>query len=288
MTSTAIIPVRNRPHLISAAVASILKQTFPVDELIIIDDGSTDETPGVISELARTDSRIRPIFLPQPGGASLARNVGIEAAQCEWICFLDSDDRWMPEKHERQVAELEKKPDVIAAFTGCRNIYHKHSADVLPLAEVGVKDLRKRNFIGTTSSAMVRRSAILAVGGFDAALPSCQDWDLWIKLRNIGEFALICEPLVEFDQTQEIRITHNKSAVLEGHRIVFNRILSEMDNGLEKRRVIANHCCRMAEIYLHDLHEPKTALINSLKSLTIFPTKRGVRLLWETSSAQFS
>ena len=101
---SVIIPTYNRETVIGRAIESVLKQTYPHFELLIIDDGSTDQTKRVVERIA--DERIRYILLEENGGVARARNVGIAEAQYDYIAFLDSDDEWMPEKLELQMERL--------------------------------------------------------------------------------------------------------------------------------------------------------------------------------------
>jgi teichuronic acid biosynthesis glycosyltransferase TuaG len=106
--------------LVVEAIASIQQQTCSLDEIVIVDDGSIDSTPDVVQQLSLQDSRLRLVRLSESAGASAARNVGFNSTQCDWISFLDSDDRWMSQKHELQRNALANSPQAIASFTGIR------------------------------------------------------------------------------------------------------------------------------------------------------------------------
>ena len=286
MTSAAVIPVRNRPSLIATAIASVQEQTLPLDEIIVVDDGSTDSTPEVVDQLSRSDRRIQLVRLPVSGGAAAARNIGIKTARSRWICFLDSDDIWMPEKHQRQSKKLSDFPDAIASFTGIRYRWpNGEEANILAPTNITLSRLRRVNYLSTTTTAMVRRDVLENVAGFDASLPSCQDWDLWIKLKKVGEFAIVREPLVIFNQTEPVRISVNKAKVLAGHCQVFERALEDIDDASERREIEAYHQFRLAEIYLHDLREPMAAFLLALKSMFGGPTIGALRLLLSATKA---
>ena len=158
MHSSAIIPVRNRASLVSRSIASIQLQTHPLDEIIVIDDGSSDGTPDVVTRLSRDDSRIRLVALAVGQGASTARNVGINLSQGDWICFLDSDDAWLPEKHDLQSRALTKNLSAIACFTGIRYQHRDHDDDV-DAFDPSPAELRRGNNLGSISTAMVRRNS---------------------------------------------------------------------------------------------------------------------------------
>jgi glycosyltransferase involved in cell wall biosynthesis len=279
LPTAAIIPVRNRPALIVDAIASIQRQTRAVDEIIVVDDASTDSTPDIVAQQSRIDNRIRLIPLPARGGASAARNVGIDSTQCDWIGFLDSDDQWMPRKHEEQLIALSKRLDAIASFTGIRYQYSNHYSDVEAPGEVTLQMLQISNRLSTTSTAMIRRDALQRVGGFDASLPSCQDWDLWIRLRTVGDFAIVSAPLVMFNQLERVRISRNKAAVLSGHQQLFARIQHSISDKRDRRLLGAYHQARLAQIYLYDFDEPANAVLAATKSLLLHRTREGKDIL---------
>jgi glycosyltransferase involved in cell wall biosynthesis len=262
------------------AIASIQRQTRPVDEIIVVDDGSTDATPDAVAHLSRQDGRIRLVALSKSAGASAARNVGINSTECDWISFLDSDDQWMARKHEIQCEAIANCPDdAVASFTGIRYEYSDHYYDVPAPAQIPFQELLGHNHLGSTSTAMVRRQALRQIGGFDPTLPSCQDWDLWIRLRRIGEFAIVPDPLVLFNQTERVRISSHKADVLAGHRQLFIRALKEVANKQERRIISAHHQARLAHIYLIDFNEPVSALFAATRSLLSCRTQKGANLL---------
>jgi hypothetical protein len=279
MSSAAVIPVRNRPSLIAAAIASVQAQTLPLDEIIVVDDGSTDDTPEVVERLSKIDSRITLVRIPKSGGAASARNLGIKAARSRWICFLDSDDSWMAEKHEWQSKKLAEVPEAIASFTGVRCRWPNRELDMLAPVGITLTDLRQLNYLNTTTTAMVRRDVLEKIGSFDPQLPSCQDWDLWIKLRKIGEFAIVPEPLVIFNQAETVRISFNKKNVLTGHSVVFQRALQDVSDAAERRTISAYHQIRLTEIFVQ-FEQPFAAITAALKSLFYRPTTRGRKVLW--------
>ena len=108
---SVIVPTYNRGNVIGRAVKSILRQTWPHFEIIIVDDGSTDGTKAIVDELG--DSRIRYMLLEQNAGVAHARNVGIQEAKYEYIAFLDSDDEWLPKKLELQMKRMLRCADEV-------------------------------------------------------------------------------------------------------------------------------------------------------------------------------
>jgi glycosyltransferase involved in cell wall biosynthesis len=278
MNSAVVIPTRDRGPLLGRAVESALRQTLPVREVIVVDDGSLDDTANIVRALARSDDRVRLVVQDGASGAAAARNRGVRETEAEWICFLDSDDTWEPRKHEAQAEAIAGTPGAVACFTGLRYAYRERSFDVLPPALLTTLDLRGANVVGSTSSAMIRRETFDVVGGFDPNLPSCQDWDLWIKLHQVGEFAMVREALVMFTQDGTDRISKNREAVFAGHRVVFDRALQGLDDRGQRARVQARHYYRMAQILLEDMDEPVGAAQAAFRSLARRPTRMAARM----------
>ena len=251
MKIAAVIPVRNRPELLRKAIFSVQAQTLPLDELIIVDDALTDHTAEVARSMAADDRRIRVIVQPERKMVGAARNVGWRSSGADWIAFLDSDDEWLPEKTERQMALLAKS-EAVACFTGlkCKVDHYVHS----PPETVSLFDLQRRNVLDTASTSIVRNSALAAVGGFDKHLPTCVDWDMWIKLRMLGELSILGDPMIYYDRGGGDRMSRNLENVLKGHQMMLSRTLSDVHGIIRRSRVRAHHHARMAQI-LHDNFE---------------------------------
>ena len=178
VTVSVVIPAYNAEACLAATLESVLAQTRPADEIIVIDDGSRDHT----AEVARSfGDRIR--YIPQTnGGIAAARNAGVREAKSEWIAFLDHDDLMLPDKLEKQVAVLERKPDLQVVYAGFKNLYEDGSSDLMP-AFPAVElwpALRYRTPI-LPSTAIIRRAALLEVGGFRNVY-CVDDWNLWYRL----------------------------------------------------------------------------------------------------------
>ncbi|MBM1175551.1 glycosyltransferase family 2 protein [Microvirga arabica] len=278
MKISAVIPTFNRASLIEGAIHSVLRQTVPVSELIIVDDGSTDCTEDLVRRLSISDQRI--IFIKQQrGGANRARNAGSKAATGDWIAFLDSDDTWEKDKLRLQLAALAENPGAVASFTGLRNIGVNTEKIYLPPFDPSLFEIRSANVLSTTSTAMINKTVFWEVGGFDPELPSCQDWDLWFRLRQKGHFAVVRQPLVRYNSGPHERITSNFGRVIDGHEQVFRRLRAGIEHDRQaSRRISAKHKLVLTEVYLRS-GDPKTAVRQCMSSLLTSPSKRGVRLL---------
>lgn len=195
-TVSIIIPTFNRYKLLQRALNSILKQSYLDYEIIVIDDGSTDKTAEILTELF---PQIRYVYQDNKGVSS-ARNKGLELAKGEWIAFLDSDDEWLPEKLTLQLGLIKSTPDYKVCHTeelwirnGTRvNQMNKHKKfggwifpQCLPLC------------VMSPSSIVIHQSVFETVGNFDTSLPACEDYDLWLRITAKYPVLYIEEPQIK-------------------------------------------------------------------------------------------
>src|SRR5262245_22134264 len=198
MNVSVVIPTYNSGPLVVEAVRSVLAQSRPAAEIIVIDDGSTDDTRERLADFA---SQIRYIHQPNQGVAA-ARNHGVRAASCEWVAFLDADDVWHPRKLEYQLVALEARPDLVLLGTATLDWpVCSWPADALngPRQPIQVewKRLLVKNYF-TTSSVMVRRSILEQAGPFDTTLQGPEDYDLWLRIAELGPVANLPLPLTGY------------------------------------------------------------------------------------------
>jgi glycosyltransferase involved in cell wall biosynthesis len=181
---SAIIPAYNYAEYLSKAIDSVLSQTFVDYEVIVVDDGSTDNTAGIV---AKYGERVRYIY-QKNAGLSTARNTGIEAARGEYVAFLDADDAWLPDYLEKTVAKIgQLSPDF--AIVASRNSFIDPQGTPLKLKrlapeidmEVLCHDIVFRSCF-FPSAVVARRKALEACGGFNSALRSSEDRDMWIRI----------------------------------------------------------------------------------------------------------
>lgn len=193
---SVIIPTYNRARMVQEAVAGVLAQTYDDFEVLVVDDGSTDDTG---ERLAPFGSRVQVVHSPVRRGVSAARNLGAGASRGEWLAFLDSDDLWLPEKLARQMAFLAANPRLLLCQT--EETWIRHGVRVnKPLThrkkggQIFLPSL-ERCFI-SPSAVVLKRRLFEESGGFDEALPAAEDYDLWLRLTWRYEVGLMPEPLV--------------------------------------------------------------------------------------------
>ena len=195
MNIAVIIPTFDRQHFLGRAIDSVLSQTRPAHEVIVIDDGSTD---GTVPWLKKEYPTVKLIEQTNQG-VSAARNAGIQQAQSEWIALLDSDDEWFPENRERQVKELQKYPEILFC----------HTDEIWIRKGVRVNPMKKHQKFGgmifskcldicriSPSSALFSRTLLDDAGWFDETLPICEDYDLWLRITAKFPVLFINDPLI--------------------------------------------------------------------------------------------
>jgi len=181
MRISVVIPSHNRRHMLERALQSVFDQTSRVDEVILVDDGSTDGSSEMVGQLFPEVS-----VLKQPNlGVSAARNRGITQARYEWIALLDSDDSWLPQKIDQIRKAHKLQPDFV--------LYH--SDEIWIRRGVRVNPMQKHIKYGgwifeqclplcaiSPSAAVIRKSTLESLGSFDENLPACEDYDLWLRI----------------------------------------------------------------------------------------------------------
>lgn len=235
---SVIIPTYNRAGFIHKAVDSVLAQTYHNFELIVVDDGSTDETAAIIARYR--DKRL--VYLSQENlGASAARNTGIRAARYDLFVFLDSDDWFHPEKLALQTAAMHHSPDYLISHTeeiwyrrgvvlNQKTKHKKNHGDIflqsLKLCAVGM------------STVMARRRLFEAVGMFDESMPCCEDYDLWLKTSVQFPFLLVDKPLTYKDGGRDDQLSVQHRIGMDKWRIGSLLQLLE-SNGLSGQQILA-------------------------------------------------
>ncbi len=241
MRVSVVVPAHDAETTVEAAIRSALAQTCPPDEIVVVDDGSTDATATVVRRIGGT---VRLVSQPQ-GGPSAARNAGVAASCGEWLAFLDADDEWHPEKLERQL-RLAGGDVVLVATDWSRGAVRvpapaSVSTTVLPTSKI----LLLNRF--QTSTVLLRRDAFNAAGGFDSSLDGVEDWDMWLRASRKGTVVKLDWPFVRY---ADVATSYSK-ALERVYRTGRTMLQSELGAPLTRRvrAVMAWHHLRFALAY---------------------------------------
>lgn len=194
-TVSVIIPSYNRANFLSRAIDSVLQQTYLPLEIIVIDDGSADNTSKILTSYG---SRITH-FSQTNQGVSCARNAGIKLASGKWLAFLDSDDAWKKNKLQTQIEAIQKQPEYRICHT--EEIWYRNNKRVNPKnkhKKYGGKIFERclALCLISPSSVLLQRSLIDEIGLFDETLPACEDYDLWLRITAFYPVLFLEQPLL--------------------------------------------------------------------------------------------
>jgi len=226
---TVIVPAFQSEARISSTLHRLERQTFGDFEVIVVNDGSTDRTSAAVRRAMEADPRIRLIEQTRNCGIATARNVGIEVARGELLAFLDDDDLWLSRKLELQVMRFDAARD--AAVVSCYSALVDPAGRLLGWRFGGetegdvYDEMLEWDMISGGSVALVARSALEEVGGFDASLPERADWDLWVRLARRHPFACVPRVLVGYtrrpgsaSQSYERMLAQGRSVLAKAQR----------------------------------------------------------------------
>ena len=196
---SVILPTYNRAHLLPKSMNSVLSQSWPRLELIVVDDKSTDNTAEVVAAVA--DDRVRYVKNDtKKKGANVARNIGITHAEGDFIAFQDSDDEWLPDKLSLQLDLMRRLGSdyacVYSRFVTRRGSRVFETVDAKRLTRGNILFELLNGNIVTTQTALVRKKNLLEFGCFDEELPRLQDWDLWLRMAQKYKFDYVDKCLV--------------------------------------------------------------------------------------------
>jgi len=206
-----IIPTYNRANLLPTAILSVINQTYQSWELIIVDDGSTDNTKQIVEEFIKKDSRIK-YFYQENKGQPFAMNTGIKLSKGKFIAFLDDDDEWYLEKLEKQIEFLNKDENIVLVFSDA--IIRGGYLDGMRSFELSkpyygyvYPKLLLKNFL-TASSVVIKREIFDEVGYFDIShyirITQTQDYDMWLRIAKKYKIGYIPEVLVKYNFSPKI------------------------------------------------------------------------------------
>lgn len=281
-----VIPCYNAQATLTQTLDSALAQSLKDFYIVAVNDGSQDETVEILADYTRRYPKKFYVINQSNQGQTVAKNVGLKQSRSEFVAFLDSDDLWLPDKLEKQVALMSVNLGIGLCYTAAYQIDRQETI----VGEIGVSsshrgrcfnDLIVRNNI-VASSVMVRRSVVERAGFFDESLRACENWDLWIRIASDCEVEYIDEPLTlyrlhpnnmskNFEKIMQARLQ-----VIEKHLPVFSKDPWVI---MQRREAFFKTHLTFAKSYIESLRlaEARRALFKALK---IRPGQLGCYVLY--------
>jgi len=237
---SVIIPTYNRAGLIGRAVESVLSQTYADWELWIVDDGSTDETARAVQPYL-TDARVHWLHIDHTGLPACARNAGMRKAQGEFIAFLDSDDRWLPEKLALQIEQFTNQPTLVLAWSNAVFIADDQSPErpyfdqPLRLEPDPIRTMIAENPV-ITSTAMIRTAVLIRTGLFwdSPAVFAYEDYDFWLRVASCGEVRYLPRPLAIYYRYGQGLLPHDRFDLIKRRINVLRNFRQWTNNDLHQ------------------------------------------------------
>lgn len=281
---SVIIPTYNRAKLLIEAVQSVLDGTYKNIEIIVIDDGSSDDTKSILNKKYKNKSKVKIISNTRKKGPAGARNTGLLAAKGDYIAFLDSDDLWMPKKLEVQLKGMEKAKSSFSS-TFCKYVNYACTRYNIPSGNI-FKALLAENYI-RTSSVIITKEVVQKIGLFDEEIFGTEDLDYWLRISREYDFYFEKEFLGIYRRFNSIDSTAGQDGRPEEiNRFndklrIFEKLEKSKPLNQEEKDIIlkykAEHYQSLA--YNNRFEDPKTCLRYCLKSLIFKPDLKTITML---------
>ncbi len=275
---SVIIPTYNYGRFINEAIESALGQTYPPPEVIVVDDGSTDDTEAVVRSFGERVKYIR----QENAGVCAARNYGVAESSGELIAFLDADDIWEPTKLEKQLARFSEDLQIGLVHCGVRE-FDDSTSDIVSVVIEGAEDDAAENLllwlepsiIGPGGTIMVSRKAFDAVGGFDTRMKCGEDWDFCYRVARQFKVGFVPEPLVNY-RCHAAAAHRNVDEMERGMELFYKKAFDTDDADVLrlKRRALGNYHKVLAGSFFHSARYGKF-LSHSFKSVLKRPANLG-------------
>ncbi|QIE55940.1 glycosyltransferase family 2 protein [Pikeienuella piscinae] len=275
---SVVIPTHNRAHLICDALRSVQTQTYSDMEIIVVDDGSDDDTETTVARWAGSASIPLRYIRQARGGGNAARNRGIDAARGRYVAFLDSDDVWRPRKVEKQIALLKALPGYGAVYTGLREVEVESGAVIAapqhayPEGDL-LRALLVRDATAPTSTYLIEKRLLQEAGCFDLELAARQDWDMWIRIAQRTKIGCVPEALVDLRHHQGPRTASDPTRELRAHRRILEKYAAlRRRQGLRVR--LSAHAAfhrRAGRVHFHYLDKRWSATGHYILAIAFWP-----------------
>lgn len=228
---SVIIPTYNRALLLKRTVNSVLNQTLEDFELIIVDDGSTDNTKELVHDLMKKDSRVKYLWQENSGGPSEPRNLGIRNSNGDFISVLDSDDEILPEKLEKQINKFQSVPENIGVIYCGFKYVSKNGKEKIKTITPKLKGhiftkLLRGNFIGDVTP-LVKKECFENSGVYDGSVSTGENWDIWIRISKNYEFDFVKDTLAIYHIHGE-QVSASFNDTIEGFKAILEKYKAEI------------------------------------------------------------
>ncbi len=233
---TVVIPTYNRAHLVSKAIVNACDQSYPNLEIVVVDDGSSDDTAAVVK--AVDDPRVKYIRHARNKGLPAARNTGIRAARGEYLAFLDDDDAWDKRKIAKQLRVIQGVDACLTAAISNGRLLRRHHKTI-----VSLDDLRRGSF---DPSSLMAKTSVLREVLFDENLRQGEDWDAFIRIAQRYTIGWLAEPLLFYNAGTHARMT-NEAKVLAGPELERRTAMLHKHRSFFGEKWFRRHC---AEAFL--------------------------------------
>lgn len=278
---SVVIPTFNRAHLILRALESVKRQSYRPLDVIVADDGSTDDTERVVTDWIdqHAGDGFAISYWKQPNqGGNVARNFGIDRARGEYVAFLDSDDGWHPEKLAKQVGVMRGDASIGAVYCGLQSVVIE-TGEVKPTSPRPypqgnlLNQLLVKDVTAPTSTYVVRKSVFERVGQFDTDLQARQDWDMWIRVASEYNIAAVPEVLVDFGEHTGPRTISNPDKEIRAYaRILEKYAALRAKSPLSIRRASkAAYYRRLGRVHFHQKNSYARAMAYQLRAIAAWP-----------------
>ncbi len=240
---SVVIPTHNREDLLPRAIKSVLEQTYPIEEINVVSDGSEDGTDELMKEMCSEYTNLHYYAYKPNRGGNHARNYGIKMSNGDVIAFLDDDDEWHPDKIEKQIAIMMGDIKVGLVCTGTNRVFVEegNSNIYIPPAPYDCKkEILLKNCIGSTTTVMVKRELFDRVGGFDEELPALQDYDMWVRLCQVCKVGAVREACVEYYNYEKSgQISQNTQNYINAEKKIskkYEKMIETLDKDEQRAR----------------------------------------------------